>query len=92
MLDICFNNFVGRDVSSDFFGRFVASKTVWDSFLGKGFSSEICLHVFFCRDCLVEILFQRFFGRFWSDIFCQICFNDFVGSAVSSDFWVDFVS
>ena len=75
-----------------FFFRDMFARVFLQRYVCTCFSSEICLHVFFFRDCLVEILFQRFFGRFWSDIFCQICFNDFVGSAVSSDFWVDFVS
>ena len=43
-----------RDVSSDFVGRFVASKTVWERFLCTDFSSEVFV---------VRIFLQGLFGR-----------------------------
>ena len=66
---IFFNNFVGRDVSSDFVGRLVASKIVWGRFLCTDVSSKVFLYGFFFRDCLVEIFLQGFFGSYFQIFF-----------------------
>ena len=62
---------------------------------GRYFFAKIFLHIFFCTGFL-----QGWFGRdspsgifwyaFYRLFFCQMCFNNLTGRAVSSDFWVGF--